>query len=156
MSKVEDAPLAGSIDIDSYVPFHINSISNKLTHGASRLYTREFGVGVIEWRILGYLAVHDGASANMICQRLGIDKAAASRSLRLLEEKGLMTTSPVNGRQRALSLTEAGHAMHDRILPVALRRERTLLRELSDDERATLIALLRKVSVGLAELEAEA
>jgi DNA-binding MarR family transcriptional regulator len=57
---------------------------------------------LIEWRILGYLKMNDGGSANEICLTLGIDKPAASRSIQALERKHLVSVSPVDRRQRAL------------------------------------------------------
>jgi DNA-binding MarR family transcriptional regulator len=148
-------PAAGAapqraLDLENYVPYYINMISNKLSRGSSRLYIRRFGIGVIEWRILGYLRMKNGGSANEICQTLAIDKAAASRSIQELEKKQLVSVSPVDRRQRALTLTAKGEELHDRILPVALERERILLSSLSATERQTLLSLLRKLRSGVA------
>jgi DNA-binding MarR family transcriptional regulator len=113
---------------------------------------RRFAVGVIEWRILGFLKMKEGTSANEICQTLAIDKAAASRALKALEEKGLVNIGQIDRRQRSLSLTPKGRGLHDRILPIALEREQILLGPLSAAERQSLIALLRKLRSSLGGL----
>jgi DNA-binding MarR family transcriptional regulator len=134
-----------ALNLENYVPYYINMISNKLSRGSSRLYIRRFGIGVIEWRILGYLRMNDGGTANEICLTLAIDKSAASRSIQELEKKHLISVSPVDRRQRTLALTEKGTALHDRVLPVALERELILLSSLNSSERRTLLQLLRKL-----------
>src|SRR3954447_16903214 len=88
-----------ALELENYVPYFINMISNKLSRGSSRLYIRRFGIGVIEWRILGFLRMQDGGTANEICQTLAIDKAAASRAIQELEAKELVLVSPVDRRQ---------------------------------------------------------
>jgi DNA-binding MarR family transcriptional regulator len=146
-------PAQRALDLENYVPYYINMISNKLSRGSSRLYINKFGIGVIEWRILGYLRRSDGSgSANEICQTLAIDKSAASRSIQELETKDLVTSNPIDRRQRLLSLTEKGRSLHDQVLPIALERERILLSSLTNLERKQLLVLLRKLRANIAAL----
>lgn len=146
-------PGSTALDLENYVPYYINMISNKLSRGSSRLYIRKFDIGVIEWRILGFLRGHDGSgSANEICQTLAIDKSAASRAIQELEAKGLIVLSPVDRRQRALALTEKGRMLHDQVLPIALERERILLDGLSSAERKQLLVLLRKLRASIGKV----
>jgi len=56
-----------------------------------------------------------------------------------------VTSTPIDRRQRSLSLTVKGRRLHDQILPIALERERILLSSLTDGERKQLLALLRKL-----------
>jgi DNA-binding MarR family transcriptional regulator len=135
------------LDLDRYVPFFLSSIGNKLSRGASRLYLGKFGVGVNEWRLLANLKVRETASAGAICEASGIDKAAASRAVGRLQELDLIRAvgDPNDGRSRQLSMTEAGVALHDQIITVALERERALLSGLTAFERDDLIELLRRL-----------
>jgi DNA-binding MarR family transcriptional regulator len=143
------------LDLDCYVPFFLSSIGNKLSRGASRIYLARFGVGVNEWRLLANLKVCGAASAGAICEASGINKAAASRAAGRLQELGLVHAvgDPSDGRSRTLSLTKAGVELHDRIIVVALKRERALLNGLSDTERHQLIELLRKLYANVDGLE---
>lgn len=54
-----------------------------------------------------------------------------SGAVRKLEEKGLIAVEAVDRRRHPLVLTKSGRALHDRILPAALERERILLAKLS-------------------------
>jgi DNA-binding MarR family transcriptional regulator len=135
------------LDLDRYVPFFLSSIGNKLSRGASQLYLRKFGVGVNEWRLLANLKVRGTASAGAICEASGIDKAAASRAVGRLQDLNLVRAvgDPNDGRSRRLSMTEAGVALHEQIITVALERERALLSGLTASERDGLIELLRRL-----------
>lgn len=143
-----DRPASGEVgpvlDLAAYVPALITFVSNKLSRGASALYRRHFGVGIIEWRILALLAVEPAIPAARICQVIGLDKGPVSRSLALLERRGLVDVRPdeADTRRRPVSLTPAGRALHDRIIQVALERERRLLACLTAEQRATLVEVL--------------
>jgi DNA-binding MarR family transcriptional regulator len=139
-------------DLQNYIPYFINMISNKLSRGSSRLYIRKFGIGVIEWRLLAFINSHGTISANDICESLAIDKAAASRALNGLVGKKLATSRPVDRRQRSLLLTEEGRALYDKVVLIARERERILLASLSPSEKHDLLRLLRILRVNLTAL----
>ena len=135
------------LDLERYVPAFITFIANKLSNSATVFYQKNFGVNVTEWRIMSLLAIEPGIPASRICQVIGFDKGPVSRTLSLLQKRGLVTirTSPDDGRTHSISLTAKGRATHDRVIVAALERERRLLSVLRKDEREVLIDLLRRV-----------
>lgn len=135
------------IDFDHYLPFSLTAIANRIARSASRSYLRRFGVGINEWRILSNLRVWPGITANLICQRSGLDKAAVSRSLKLLEDAGMVSASDEGGdmRRRRLKLTDKGNDLHDRLIAVALEREARLLTGFSEMERAMLLGFVARL-----------
>ena len=143
------------IDHDRYLPFLIISISNGLYRGATQFYQARFGVGVTEWRVLSALAAEPNSTANRLCQIAQLDKAAASRSLRVLETGGYVTIAPheTDARKRTVAFTPAGMALYEKILGVALKRQERMLAGLSPEETATLISLLQRVRSNVARLE---
>lgn len=145
-SKIKDG--RRQIDFDFYLPFGLTAISNKIARSASRTYLRLFGVGINEWRILSNLRAWPGTTANMICQRSGLDKAAVSRSLKLLEDAGMVCTDnggPGEVRGRNLRLTDKGDELHDRLIEVALAREAKLLSGFTQEERAQLLSFIGRL-----------
>lgn len=128
------------LDLDRYIPFGLAAIANKVSRGASRVYLDLFGIGINEWRILANLKITPGMSANAICASSGLDKAAVSRSLRELEDARLIEPCGEQGeiRGRQLKLTPKGVALHDKVIHVALERERRLLSGFSEAERRQL------------------
>jgi DNA-binding MarR family transcriptional regulator len=139
---------ASVLNLSRYATYYLHAISNKLTSGASRLYLRHFDVGIIEWRVVGMLAVEPGITANRVSHTIGFDKAAISRAIRALEAKGCVRVVDVPGdaRQKSLRLTSEGYRLHDRILEVALERERRLLSDLMPQEVDTLLDLLARIN----------
>lgn len=133
-----------NLDLTRYVPALLTFVSNKLTRSGSALYRRHFGVGVTEWRILAMLAVEPSIPASRICQVIGLDKGPVSRSLALMERRGLVAicADETDTRRRLATLTPAGRALHDRIIVVALERERRLLSCLTPEQRTTLVEVL--------------
>lgn len=136
-----------ALDLGRYVPGLLTHLANKLSRSASALYGREFGVNVTEWRIMSQLAIEPGIAASRICQVIGFDKGSVSRSLATMERKGILAirVDRADARRHVIDLTENGRALHDRIIAVALERERRLLACLSAGEREQLVALLNRL-----------
>jgi DNA-binding MarR family transcriptional regulator len=143
----EDPQLKLVLDLDRYVPALITFIANKLSRSATVLYQKLFAVSVTEWRILSLLAIEPEISAARICQVIGFDKGPVSRTLTAMEDRGLVAikVDREDGRTYSISLTAKGAATHDKVIAIALERERRLLSCLSKPERETLIALLQRV-----------
>jgi DNA-binding MarR family transcriptional regulator len=142
------APAGGPlVDLDRYVPALITFIANKLSRSATVLYQKRFGVNVTEWRILVLLAIEPGIPASRICHVIGFDKGPVSRTLSLMQERGLVTikADPNDGRSHSIAMTPKGRAIHNQIMVVALERERRLLGCLNKEEREVLIGLLGRV-----------
>lgn len=135
------------LDMSRYVPALINHLSNKLSRGASAVYRERYGIGIIEWRILAQLGSSGESTARAICDRTALDKAAVSRSFVVLHERGLIAFPKDAGRRDQIaSLTAAGRRLHDRIMHVALEREKRFLAPLSVGERRTLVDLLNRLN----------
>jgi DNA-binding MarR family transcriptional regulator len=135
------------IDSDRYLPLLIVSISNHLYRSASRSYQSRFGIGVTEWRVLTALAVAPNSTANQLCEIGEIDKAAASRSLKVLEGSGHVAIArhKSDARKRVVTLTPAGRSLYEEILKVAKDRQKRITAGFTAQETDTLIALLSRV-----------
>src|SRR5258707_7877941 len=151
-SRRKAAPASGvkpgqTLDLERYVPAFVTFIANKLSNSATAFYQKNFGVNVTDWRIMSLLAIEPGIPASRICYVIGFDKGPVSRTLSVLQKRGLVTirTAPDDGRTHSISLTTKGRATHDKVIVAALERERRLLSCLRKDEREALIDLLRRV-----------
>lgn len=121
--------------------------ANRFTRAASREYQRLFGIGAMDWRMLVMLAREPGSTVSHSARTVGIDKAAVSRSLRRLEQAGLAQpalTDP-DERRKSWTLTEAGSALHDRILEHALGRLRQILAGFDPEEVRAFTGYLARV-----------
>ena len=154
MPSKHKEPSAKQLDLERYIPALVNFLSNKLSSGASVCYRKNFNVGVIEWRVLAMLKVESNISANRICQVIGLDKAAVSRALKQLQTLGHISfiKNAKDGRSSLAKLTEKGEKLHDKILYVALERERLLLQGVSQKELDTLIEVLLKLNKNIKQV----
>ena len=142
------------VDLERYTPAYFTWIANKLAHGASRAYREAFSVGIESWRLLVLLAI-EPRTAQAICRIIGMDKASVSRTLKSMHATGLISIGldPQDGRLRVATITRKGRDAHDRILSLALERERALLSVLSPSERASLISMLKRLHENLPVVE---
>jgi DNA-binding MarR family transcriptional regulator len=144
------------IDLDHYVPSFITTIANKWSSSSSELYRRKYDIGIVEWRLMALLANEPWIQASRVDAVVGMDKAAVSRGVRPLEQRGLIQTRPneVDPRRKEMALTPEGRKLHDKIAALALARQEQLLCELKADERRVLLDILRRVLIGLRGLRA--
>jgi DNA-binding MarR family transcriptional regulator len=145
--KQAEAPGGPALDLARYAPALLTFLANKLSRGASAIYRREFGVGIIDWRIMALLAIEPRIPASRVCKVIGLDKGPVSRSVAFLARKGLAVVEDdgADARRRIIDLTPEGRALHDRILRVALERERRLLSCLDPAEVEVLLGLLNRL-----------
>ena len=143
------------INLERYVPALLTAISTGLARGPSRRHLKKFRLGIIEWRVVAALAVSGGITASRICEMIGLDKAAASRSLRVLKKlKFVSCAGDPKDQRRRYNLTRSGYRFHDRIFPIAMERERLMLQRLSSQEINMLIDLLRRVGEQMPSVKA--
>ena len=135
------------LDLERYAPALLAFIANKLSAGASQLYRDTFDVGIVEWRVLSMLAVESHIPAQRICQVVGLDKSAVSKSVQVLQSRGYVQSEvdPADARRYTLCLTPEGQELHDRIFDVAKERERRLLETLSPQEVESLLHMLNRI-----------
>lgn len=143
------------VDLERYVPAFLTWIANKLSRGASQHYLATFGVGIEVWRCLVLLAIEDSISAQQVSRVVGMDKASVSRCFKSMHADGLITLGldDADGRVRIAKLTKKGRTVHDKILGIALERERAFLSVLTVDEKETLIGLLKRLHANLPQVD---
>nr|WP_316638787.1 bifunctional helix-turn-helix transcriptional regulator/GNAT family N-acetyltransferase [uncultured Roseateles sp.] len=120
----------------------------------SRFYTGQLGLlddglldspfSLSEARILYELAHRPDLTATTLRSELRLDAGYLSRILKRFEGRGLLSrrTSPDDGRQTLLSLTEAGHAAFAPLNEGSRRQVAALLEPLNPDQQGELVQAL--------------
>jgi DNA-binding MarR family transcriptional regulator len=149
----EDSPAAPTLDYSRNPVVTVTFAGNRLTRNAARAYQKEFGIGVMDWRMLVMLTRDPGCSVGQAANLTGIDKAAVSRALQRMEKAGLVRAEVRGGDERRKSwfLTEAGHALHAQMLPRALERQRDLLKGFSPEELTAFTGYLQRFLDNMAD-----
>ena len=81
---------AHALNLDSYVPAYLTFLAGKISNSASATYRPKFGIGITDWRIMALLAAEPWISAGRVCDMIGLDKAAVSRSVRGMKSVGIV------------------------------------------------------------------
>jgi DNA-binding MarR family transcriptional regulator len=140
------APLA-----DEYIAVLIMTLAGRLNRGASNYYLKHFDINMADYRIVLALGLTKNLNVGAVAVAADIDKAAASRSLRALEKRGLVELEQTSTRGRAaiVNLTERGRQLERKIKKSSRLRERRFVSLLSDDERVQATGLLKKLIAGV-------
>ncbi len=147
------SPAAPTLDFDRSPVVTVTFAGNRLTRNSARAYQEEFGIGVMDWRMLVMLTRDPGCSVGHAARTTGIDKAAVSRALQRMEQAGLAQAKVLGGDERRKSwfLTDEGHALHARMLPRALDRQRALLKGFSPEDLDAFAGYLQRFLKNIAE-----
>jgi DNA-binding MarR family transcriptional regulator len=154
-SQMPTEVAAGQASYQRRVAFLLGAVSNLMAAGGSRLYRHAFDLGLGEARLLYVLGYEPDLTAARACQIMGIDKGAVSRALATLERRQLVRAAidAADGRQKVIHLTALGRQCRDRLMAVALDREKRLLSIFSAKEVDTLASLLTRLRTHIPSLQ---
>lgn len=139
------APAAGTIkDLLSY---RIHRLANALSRGAALRYRREFGVSLMEWRILALLGGFAPLTLKDLARESGLDKSQASRAVAALVGRGLVLreTGREDAREVALRLSADGRQTCEGLMRAARERDAAFAACLTEQERAVLDAAILRL-----------
>jgi DNA-binding MarR family transcriptional regulator len=134
---------------------HPQALGDLLIYRLGRLYATagamtlrvcegEFGIPRREWRLLAVLGEAGELQPSELATRAELDRARTSRALTALQARGLVERHVVTSDRRLarVRLTDAGHALHARMLPRVAAINGAILGPLDDDRVAALDDLL--------------
>lgn len=109
----------------------------------------------MDGRVLGFFARHPASTQSDLARHSGRDKAQLTRLVAGLRERGLLhgEADAADRRNTRLSLTEAGHAIHQRLKRQAETLNRQAMSGLSPEQQQSLRSLLLQVRTNLDESE---
>ncbi len=139
------------LKLDSFIPYRLSVTSNLVSGTIARAYDTLFGLRIPEWRLIAVIAEHDGITQAGIGARTRMDKVTVSRATASLCERGLVArvAHPDDRRSHKLCLTASGRSLYGEVAPKALELEARIFGGFDRAERATLMAMLRRID-GLA------
>jgi len=111
--------------IRDLLSYRIHRLANALSRGAALRYRQEFGVSLMEWRILALLGGFAPMTLRDLSRESGLDKAQASRAVKALVERGLVEREPgrADAREVALRLSPEGARVEAGLMRAARERE---------------------------------
>ncbi|WP_158934410.1 MarR family winged helix-turn-helix transcriptional regulator [Burkholderia sp. S171] len=121
--------------------------SNYYTEPCFSAMSRDFDVGRDEFNVMSCLSSYGPMAAKTICEVTGRPKNSISRAVTRLSERKMIRRkiNPLDRRESSLMLNEGGRKLYERVVPVAIERQSTMLSGLSASERALLDQVLNKL-----------
>jgi MarR family transcriptional regulator, lower aerobic nicotinate degradation pathway regulator len=137
----------GPYILDDQIGFILRQVSQR--HAA--IFAAGIGeqdVTATQWAVLAKLLERGPCSQNRLGRRTAMDAATIKGVVDRLGKRGLIETrpDPEDGRRLEVALSPAGQAPAERMVPNTLRITEETLAPLDEAERATLIAVLRRLS----------
>lgn len=156
-AEKKPAPVAGiDADINRYIAAYIMGVANRLANGASNHYRSRFNMGMSEWRAMMAIGTSTHRIVREVAEMADLDYAAASKSLKLLQARGLVSMEQTQRRGRAAiaSLTPEGLEVYRKLRDSARRRQQRLLASFTPEEVAQLWSLLERIERHIPEMNA--
>ena len=147
MTRVVDTIAEKELILEDFLPYRLAILSHCVSHSIATVYDKRFGLTIPEWRVIVILGRFPGLSAVEVAERTLMDKVAVSRAVTKLIRTGRIDRefADVDRRRSILNLSEKGREVLHEIAPLALRFEDTLTEGLSDEEVATLDAVMDRL-----------
>ncbi|MCA6107013.1 MarR family winged helix-turn-helix transcriptional regulator [Bradyrhizobium cenepequi] len=152
------ASASQAIDFERYVPTVVSRLSVKLRASAKIFFQESYGITLLDWRIISFLAAEGPSSAYDIWTLGSLEKAAVSRALRGLVDRGIIVVrnDRKSARRRSVvSLTKAGRRLHDRTFDEIIVRHQRLVGDLTRDQIETFIWTAQHLEGRIALMERE-
>jgi DNA-binding MarR family transcriptional regulator len=141
------------IDLESLPGHHIRRLQ-QIAVAIFLQETETTGVTPVQYAALQTVASSPGIDQRSLARAIGFDTSTIAGVVDRLEARGLLqrNASPDDRRVRLLSLTPAGQALLDEVIPGMLRAQQRMLEPLPKGQRAEFMRMLRALVTANNEL----
>lgn len=146
---------AGQAGIKGLVSYRLHVLANLSARWAEARYQARFGLRLLEWRAIALLGGYAPQSLTELARGAGLEKSHASRTVAGLIRRGLVASGPDDrdGRGKLFVLTRPGKTLYRKVFDDAIARSDAWLSVLSARERASLMAMLERLTEQARALE---
>lgn len=133
--------------LEDFLPYRLAVLSHTISTTIAKVYEKQFGVSIPEWRIIAILGRFPGLSAVEVADRTMLDKVAVSRAVTKLIKNGRVDRqfADADRRRSILNLSDVGRQVHDEIAPLALEFEHALLQGISEEDYESFNIILERL-----------
>jgi len=126
------------------IGYLIQRLSFCLARQSDQVLQEQLGIGLSQFKILMVLGWHSNVQQRQIADNLGQTEASISRQIKLLKDKGLLTTevSPQNRREHITRPTAKGQRLSEKALEVLNNYHAPMFAKLNDKAQSQLLESL--------------
>lgn len=158
-SPWHDLDEAGTgLTVDAFITTMMSQVGNALRRTITLPYADQFGLSVSEWRLLSLVAHAQRVAFSDLVLQSSSDKALVSRTLKLLEGRGLVALEAEGNTPRKkiyCVITQSGRELHAQAIPIARSRQAAAIRSLPVEDRDAMFRALLKLRAYCKEMEAD-
>jgi len=142
-----DKHMKDELILEDFLPYRLSITSHTVSTNIARVYEKQFGLSIPEWRVIAILGRYQGLSAVEVADRTLMDKVAVSRAVTKMIKNGRIDRefADADRRRSILNLSEEGRRVHNEIAPLALQFEQELLQDISDEDFETFNTILEQL-----------
>lgn len=136
-------------DLYNVIPFLIDQVSKKARRYSQREFDeKELGITIDQWVLLKIVERQGGVSQRELADISMRDGASITRSLDLLEKRGLIARNPIpeNRRQYAITLEVSGQKFIDENMEMIQQHRAQLVSGFSESDIAQLKDYLNRMA----------
>jgi len=133
----------------SSLPHAFTVMGNRTSRLLESMYSQEFGLTVVGWRIMGILGSRAPLSAKALAELTAMDAVSISRAIDQLRQKKYVSrrTDSADRRRSVLKLSKKGEEVYQAIVPLFQASEKAMLSVLSPED----VKHLRRIMAMLVE-----
>ena len=146
-TAASDKHMKNELILEDFLPYRLSITSHTVSTNIARVYEKQFGLSIPEWRVIAILGRYPGLSAVEVADRTLMDKVAVSRAVTKMIKNGRVDRefADADRRRSILNLSEEGRRVHNEIAPLALQFEQELLQNISDEDFETFNTILEQL-----------
>ena len=147
-----------SLTVDAFITTLMSQVGNALRRTITLPYADQFGLSISEWRLLALVAHAQRMAFSDLVLQSSSDKALVSRTLKLLEGRGLVSLEAEGNTPRKkvyCVITPSGHDLHAQAIPIAKARQAAAIRALPVEERDAMYRALLRLRAYCRDMEEE-
>jgi DNA-binding MarR family transcriptional regulator len=141
-------PQEAPLKLEQFLPYRLNVVASLASQALSRVYAGRYGIGVPEWRVLVTLGQYGTMTGKAIGAHSHMHKTKVSRAVAHLAKRKLLArrANREDMREAFLSLTPAGRAIYQDLVPVASAFARRLVEAIDPADRAAFDRALARLA----------
>jgi DNA-binding MarR family transcriptional regulator len=133
-------------NLESHLGYWLRFVSNHVSH-AFRLKVEANDVTVAEWVVMRALFDVEAIHPSQVAETLGLTRGAISKLMDRLVRKGFVVcrVEKADRRYQTVTLSSAGRKLVPKLAKLADQNDQEFFGRLSEQQRADLFELLRKI-----------
>lgn len=133
--------------LEDFFPYLARNFNAAVSAAISQVYREKYDMAPAEWRCMAILGSDTALTARVIAKRASMDKVSVSRAIARLHARAWVEirSDSSDGRAKLVSLTAGGRLVFEDILPQVRAVERELLKDISPQDRATLLRVMNHI-----------